>query len=191
MDTKLKKSHKLKNLIIALVVLIPALVLTCLYPQMERAMLDKKEQRLTEWEERKAEYEKEREESIKLSETPATDEATEIVAAEPMDAPVEEWFYLQDEFVNYAIEASYFQHAMLLQEATGFQSYTEVLDQHGWINDFYEFTAVTPYYVKYIHEDEDGAANEWIMSEPPEHSSEEEMEMLFWENLLVKPVKRR
>ena len=173
MDTKLKKSHKMKNLIIALVVLIPALVLTCLYPQMERAMLDKKEQRLTEWEERKAEYEKEQEE------TPVTEETIEIAAAEPMDAPVEEWFYLQDEFVNYAIEASYFQHAMLLQEATGFQSYTEVLDQHGWINDFYEFTAVTPYYVKYIHEDEDGAANEWIMSEPPEHSSEEEMEMLF------------
>ena len=163
----------MKNLIIALVVLIPALVLTCLYPQMERAMLDKKEQRLTEWEERKAEYEKEQEE------TPVTEETIEIAAAEPMDAPVEEWFYLQDEFVNYAIEASYFQHAMLLQEATGFQSYTEVLDQHGWINDFYEFTAVTPYYVKYIHEDEDGAANEWIMSEPPEHSSEEEMEMLF------------
>ena len=163
----------MKNLIIALVVLIPALVLTCLYPQMERAMLDKKEQRLTEWEERKAEYEKEQEE------TPVTEETIEIAAAEPMDALVEEWFYLQDEFVNYAIEASYFQHAMLLQEATGFQSYTEVLDQHGWINDFYEFTAVTPYYVKYIHEDEDGAANEWIMSEPPEHSSEEEMEMLF------------
>ena len=173
MDTKLKKSHKMINLIIALVVLIPALVLTCLYPQMERAMLDKKEQRLTEWEERKAEYEKEQEE------TPVTEETIEIAAAEPMDALVEEWFYLQDEFVNYAIEASYFQHAMLLQEATGFQSYTEVLDQHGWINDFYEFTAVTPYYVKYIHEDEDGAANEWIMSEPPEHSSEEEMEMLF------------
>ena len=163
----------MKNLIIALVVLIPALVLTCLYPQMERAMLDKKEQRLTEWEERKAEYEKEQEE------TPVTEETIEIAAAEPMDALVEEWFYLQDEFVNYAIEASYFQHAMLLQEATGFQSYTEVLDQHGWINDFYEFTAVTPYYVKYIHEDEDGAANECIMSEPPEHSSEEEMEMLF------------
>ena len=173
MDTKLKKSHKMKNLIIALVVLIPALVLTCLYPQMERAMLDKKEQRLTEWEERKAEYEKEQEE------TPVTEDTIEIAAAEPMDALVEEWFYLQDEFVNYAIEASYFQHAMLLLEAAGIQSYTEVLDQHGWINDFYEFTAVTPYYVKYIHEDEDGAANEWIMSEPPEHSSEEEMEMLF------------
>ena len=72
----MKKSHKLKNLIIALVVLIPALVLTCLYPQMERAMLDKKEQRLTEWEERKAEYEKEREENINLSETPVTEETT-------------------------------------------------------------------------------------------------------------------
>ena len=179
LDTKLKKSHKLKNLMIALIVLVPALVLTCLYPQMERAMLDKKEQRLAEWEERKEQYEREREENTKRSETLVTEEITEIVAAEQMDVPAQERFYLQDEFVNYAIEASYYQHAMLLQEATGFQSYTEVLDQHGWINDFYEFTAVTPYYAKYIHEDGDGAANEWIMSESPKHSSEDEMEMLF------------
>ena len=179
MDTKLKKSHKLKNLMIALIILIPALVLTCLYPQMEKAMLDKKEQWLNEWEERKTEYEKEREENIKLSETPVMEGTVEIAAAEPMDVPAQERFYLKDEFVNYAIETSYYQYAMLLQEATGFQSFTEVLDQHGWINDFYEFSAVTPYYAQYIHEDEDGAENEWIMSEPPKYSSEEEMEMLF------------
>ena len=74
---------------IALIILIPALVLTCLYPQMEKAMLDKKEQWLNEWEERKAEYEKEREENIKLSETPVMEETVEIAAAEPMDVPAQ------------------------------------------------------------------------------------------------------
>ena len=53
LDTKLKKTHKLKNLIIALVVILPALILVSLYPQMERAMLDKKEQWMKEWEEQK------------------------------------------------------------------------------------------------------------------------------------------
>ena len=56
MDTNLKKTRKLKNLIIALIVLIPALTLTCLYPQMERAMLDKKAQWLSEWQEQKEQY---------------------------------------------------------------------------------------------------------------------------------------
>ena len=187
MDTKLKKSHKLKNLIIALVVLIPALVLTCLYPQMERAMLDKKEQRLTEWEERKAEYEKEREENIKLSETPVTEETTELVAAEPMDAPVEERFYLQDEFVNYAIEASYYQYAMLLQDATDAESYIEVLDVHGWINDFYELTANTPYYAKYTHRaSDDEPAKVFEMAENPVFMKEE-LEKLFAGQELEEP----
>ena len=68
MDTNLKKTRKLKNLIIALIVLIPALILTALYPQMERAMLDKKEQWLNEWEENKEKYELEQEERKKLSE---------------------------------------------------------------------------------------------------------------------------
>ena len=67
MDTKLKKSHKLKNLIIALIVLIPAFILVCLYPQMERAMLDKREQWYQEWEEEKKKYEKEREERAEMN----------------------------------------------------------------------------------------------------------------------------
>ncbi len=156
MDTKLKKSHKLKNLIIALIVLIPALVLTCLYPQMERAMLDKKEQWLSEWEERKAEYEASLEvpEEVELvfdlpqigSETPLE----ETAPAEPMpEASVQETFYLQDNFVNYAIEASYYQYAMLLQEATGQAVFTDVLEEYGWINDYYEMAETTPFYMEY------------------------------------------
>lgn len=43
MDTKLKKSHKLTTLIIALCVMIPALLLVSLYPRMEKAMLEKRE----------------------------------------------------------------------------------------------------------------------------------------------------
>ena len=57
MDTKLKKSHKLKKLIITLIVLIPALLLVCLYPQMEASMLERKEKLLANWEKNKIEYE--------------------------------------------------------------------------------------------------------------------------------------
>jgi Na+-driven multidrug efflux pump len=57
LDTNLKKTYKLKNLLIALIVLIPAFVLTALYPQMEEAMLAKKNQWITEWEKEKEAYE--------------------------------------------------------------------------------------------------------------------------------------
>ena len=58
MDTKWKKTRKLKNLLITLVILVPAIVLIALYPQMENAMLDKKNQWLIDWETRKEIYEK-------------------------------------------------------------------------------------------------------------------------------------
>ncbi len=41
MDTKLKKTHKLTVFIIALVTLVPALILTALYPKMEKEYLEK------------------------------------------------------------------------------------------------------------------------------------------------------
>ena len=162
MDTKLKKSHKLKNLIIALVVLIPALVLTCLYPQMERAMLDKQTQWLKDWEERKAEYEEamkpleEPEAEAPAEETTITENVqTESVA---VDTGPQEAFYLQDSFVNYAVEASYYEYAMFLQNAEGAEVFTDVLEVHGWINDYYTFTGNTPYYTEYT-EMVDGAPN--------------------------------
>ena len=197
LDTKLKKTHKLKNLIIALIVLIPALVLTCLYPQMERAMLDKKEQWHQEWEERKEEYKKEHEEPVASEETetsegvqvmtPVEETATEVeitesdtdenTAVSAEDSPealsVVKEFYLYDDFINYAIETSYYQYAMLLQDATGTESFTDVLDQHGWINDYYEFIENTPSYAKYVYEDETGEQREVVMSETQKLSHEE------------------
>ena len=44
MDTKLKKSHKLAVIIIALIVLVPAFLLVSLYPTMEEAMLKLREE---------------------------------------------------------------------------------------------------------------------------------------------------
>lgn len=165
MDTNLKKTRKLKNLIIALIVLIPALILTALYPQMERAMLDKKQQWLSEWEENKEKYELEQEERKKLSEVLMGGEILEAVEEVPTaESSIEEptkLFYLQDGFINYAIESSYYQYAMFLQDATSQDVFTEVLDHYGWINDYYTFTDATPYYVEYVHRTEDGETEEY------------------------------
>ena len=166
MDTNLKKTHKLKNLIIALIVLIPALTLICLYPQMERAMLDKKAQWLSEWEERKETYEQEQEERKKLSESLIQEDMAasvemptdvEKIADSPMP---EKLYYLQDGFINYAIESGYYQYAMFLQDVTGQDVFTEALDHYGWINDYYTFTDSTPYYVEYTHQNRDEEAKE-------------------------------
>lgn len=167
MDTNLKKTHKLKNLIIALIVLIPALTLICLYPQMERAMLDKKAQWLSEWEERKETYEQEQEERKKLSESLIQEDMAasvemptdvEKIADSPMP---EKLYYLQDGFINYAIESGYYQYAMFLQDVTGQDVFTEVLDHYGWINDYYTFTDATPYYVEYSHQNRDRETEEY------------------------------
>lgn len=160
LDTKLKKTHKLKNLIIALIVILPALILVSLYPQMERAMLDKKEQWMKEWEEQK-----------NYMESVPVDEPT---AAE------QELFYLQDEFVNYVIESGYYQYATLLQGATGEEIYTNVLEEHGWINDFYTVLETVPYYTEYTHSpDEESEELLTAMENQPQGMSEEEMKKLL------------
>ncbi len=133
LDTKLKKSHKLTNLIIALIVLLPALVLVCLYPQMERAMIDRREQ-----------WYQEREE---LKEKKEAEEAANTAAEQIEEIPKE--YYLEDNFVNYAVEAGYYQYAMLLQKATGVEVSTSVLEEYGWVDDYYEMTQNTPYYAEY------------------------------------------
>ena len=166
MDTNLKKTHKLKNLIIALIVLIPALILICLYPQMERSMLDKKAQWLSEWEERKETYEQEQEERKKLSEILIQEDMAASVeiptdVEKIADSPTpEKLYYLQESFINYAIESGYYQYAMFLQDATEQDVFTEVLDHYGWINDYYTFTDATPYYVEYTRQNRDGEAEE-------------------------------
>ena len=143
MVTKWKKTHKLKNLLITLVILVPAIVLVALYPMMEKAMLDKKNQWLSDWETRKETYEQELEKQLGT----AVEESSEPT------------YYLRDDFVNYAIEASYYQYAVLRQQTTGEESYMDVLDKYGWINDYFEFIEKTPY----IFSDEE--PNESLMTQ--------------------------
>ena len=140
MDTNLKKTPKLKNLIIALIVLVPALILISLYPKMEKAMLDKKNQWISDWEKQKEAYEEEQASKLETS----IDEVPEVE------------YYLKDYFVNYAIEASYYQHAVLMQQATGEESYINVLDEYGWINDYFQLIEKTPYCVKYSFQNMEG-----------------------------------
>ena len=138
MDTKLKKSHKLKKWIIAMIVLLPAFILVSLYPQMEQSMLERKEELLEIWREN------------------ATDYAASIEQMDVSnDGQVEKTYYLQDNFVNYVIEASYYQYASMLRDTTGKDVFTDALDAHGWINDYYELTETTPYYIEYTSHPED------------------------------------
>lgn len=132
LDTKLKKSHKLTNLIIALIVLLPALLLVCLYPRMERAMIDRRDQWYQEREELKEKQ-----------------EAEEADAAETVSEEILPKYYLEGNFVNYAVEASYYQYGMLLQKATGVEVSTSVLEEYGWVDDYFEMTQNTPYYAEY------------------------------------------
>jgi len=104
LDTKLKKSHKLTTLIIALCVMIPALLLVSLYPRMEKAMLEK------------------REEYLKLEEEKASD-ASEWVLAE--------------NFVNYAMESSYYIYANLLEVANEQGVQDQIFKDNGWDNDYF------------------------------------------------------
>ena len=148
LDTNLKKSRKLKNFIIALIVILPALLLVCLYPQMERAMLYKEQQWKQDWEEN---YQN----SVAMTET--TIDMDSVAASEENTALIEEEqiYYLQDEFVNYAIEASYYQYAMMLQKQTGEEVFIDVLDHYGWINDYYEMMGTVPCYGRYQYKTEE------------------------------------
>ncbi|MBQ8856693.1 MAG: HAMP domain-containing histidine kinase [Lachnospiraceae bacterium] len=201
MDTKLKKSHKLKNLIIALIVLIPAMVLVCLYPQMETAMLDKEAQWKQDWEQQKEEYEKSREPQPEVTEEEALETAEGVQVMVPtesvestIEVPAETTieaadvaassdvtYYLADEFVNYVVETSYYQYAMLLQDATGQEVFTDVLEEYGWVNDYYELTTSTPFYAEYVHQSEnetDSEKNAYVAAVWEDLSEEEVLTLL-------------
>ncbi|MBQ8559725.1 MAG: sensor histidine kinase [Tyzzerella sp.] len=119
MDTKLKKSHKITTLIIALCVMIPALLLVSLYPTMEKAMLEK------------------RETYLKLEGEKAT------------GAP--EWV-ITDDFVNYAMEASYYLHTKMMESATSTSIDYDIFKQYGWDNDYWYVNENTTYIATYMPE---------------------------------------
>lgn len=125
MDTKLKKSSKVAKLIICLSILIPAILLVCLYPRMEKLLLEKQDaykEDLTE----------------NSSET-----ANDYYHANYSGITV------RQDTVNYAVEAAYYLYGRLLQEEQGTAVDFNVLDYHGWINDYYTVNGESLYYVTY------------------------------------------
>ena len=89
-------------------------------------------------------------ENKELTDTPSESETSDVSDTEDTSAE----YFIQDNFVNYAVEACYYEYAMMLQDALGAEVYTSVLEEYGWINDYYELSASTPYYVQYRHDPE-------------------------------------
>lgn len=122
MDTKLKKSHKLTTILITLCILVPAFLITSLYPRISSAMQQKQ----------KEEYE----------------EYLEDYGHDGVEWEVDE------QFLNYAMEASYYIYGGLLQEATGETVDFRVLDWAGWTTDVNNYVKkVFAYSATYKHGD--------------------------------------
>ncbi len=135
MDIKSRKSSKLAKAIIALVVLVPAFLLVALYPRMERLLQERQAEEGTESES-------------------TTEDAIYNLDADytPEDAfnylSVDEYI-LSYNFVNYVVESSYYLHGKLLQEAERREINFDILDNFGWINDFYNVSKENVYYAVY------------------------------------------
>ena len=132
MDTKLKKSSKLAKLIIFLTVLLPAVFLVGLYPRMEKLMLEKQEA-----------YKNQIMDNTMIENTGSA--ATEKAGYSNIS--------IRSDMVNYAVEASYYLYGRMLQEAKGTEVAFDVLDNHGWINDFYTINVETLYFAEYSTEE--------------------------------------
>lgn len=68
--------------------------------------------------------------------------------AEQENEPENE-YWIQSNFINYAVESSYYLYGKMLQEATGENVDFSVLEYYGWINDYYYFTENNHYYVQF------------------------------------------
>ncbi len=133
MDTKLKKSSKLAKWIIFLAVLLPAVLLVSMYPRMEQLMLQKEEVYYSN-----------------ASATPPPEAAVDIPETETVtDGTVVADVGIRQDVVNYAVEASYYLYGRMLQEEKGTAVAFDVLDRHGWINDFYTMDKETYYWAAY------------------------------------------
>lgn len=115
MDTKLKKSHKLTTILITLCVLIPAFLITSLYPRIGKEVQKK-------------------------------DKEYHQIYNEEDD--VFSWD-LQYNFVNYAMEASYYIYGEMLVESGDEYVNFAVLDYGGWTSDYYELDEQVRYHATY------------------------------------------
>ncbi len=139
LDTKSKKMRRLKVLLITLAVLLPAILLVALYPRMGQVY----EQKLMELEteESAVEYE----EAVEGE----TDSVIISMESSPEETPTDAEYELGSNFVNYAMEASYYLYGQIQQDITQKAVNFSVLDQYGWINDYYTLADQCDYYVEY------------------------------------------
>ena len=128
LDTKSKKMRNTKVLIILFTILIPAIVLVELYPRMGQVYKNR------------------------IKEI----EATNKIEYEPEVLDNVETYGLSNNFVNYAMEASYYLYGQMLQEEQKEAVDFTVLDEYGWINDYYTLASESPYYTEYHYIPENG-----------------------------------
>ena len=139
LDTKSKKMRRLKVLFITLTVLVPAIVLVALYPRMGQV-----------YEQKIAELETE-ESAVELEEAVEGETDTVIISMESSseETSADAEYELGTNFVNYAMEASYYLYGQIQQDITQKAVDFSVLDQYGWINDYYTLADQCDYYVEY------------------------------------------
>lgn len=148
MDIRSKKSSKIAKLIIALAVMLPALLLVSLYPRMESLMREKRAEYEQEYLRRTANLVEE-----DVGYNAADSQVVEVsLDTAPTDSSNGDYASLTPNFVNYAVEASYYLYGKMLQEAEGREVNFDVLDNYGWINDFYNVAENTEYYAEYTDE---------------------------------------
>ena len=138
LDTKLKKMRNTKVLIILFTILIPAIVLVALYPRMGQVY------------------------NNQIKEIEAADEAANQAAREEAAINNMAAYGLSSNFVNYAMEASYYLYGQMLQEARKTAVDFSMLDYYGWINDYYTLASDCEYYVEYNYIPEDGTPGRMI-----------------------------
>ncbi len=178
MDTKSKKSSKVAKFLIFLTVLIPTLILVGLYPRMERLMLEKQQ----EYREKLSEKGQEQ----VHQEGAQTDYESSLFVADT-------YLGVRADLVNYAVESAYYLYGRLLQEAKQEEVSFEILDRHGWINDFYTIDEESYYYVSYIHEGvtyeyesvHSEELSDWMRNVQEKNPTQQDLEELEWEYDIV------
>ena len=146
LDTKSKKMRNTKVLIILFTILIPAIVLVALYPRMGQVY------------------------NNQLKEIEAADEAANQAAQEEAAINNMAAYGLSSNFVNYAMEASYYLYGQMLQEARKTAVDFSMLDYYGWINDYYTLASDCEYYVEYNYIPEDGTLGRMIEKKESQHN---------------------
>ncbi len=68
---------------------------------------------------------------------------------EKQENVINDEYLLESQYFNYAVESSYCLYGRILEEITGQRVFFGVLEEYGWINDYYEFISSNHYYVEY------------------------------------------